>query len=221
MRYAQAVTRLALAAIVLAVGCGVTERPIFPSRDADAASRDPDEAPRDGGDGRNRDAAPAALPDAAGPPPYPDANFAWTETLPGQGTCRRARYVGSFGCLVSAGVVPLEIEGQIGFLLTGSEEEQTLQVADGMLSDLDGIFDATLDGRLDCNDRVFSGETSDGVAHALPSSTPSSMQGPTFRFAASFVARFDDQTLSMSGTWTMLNDLGGGCSGLWRAAAIP
>src|SRR4051794_11425184 len=31
-------------------------------------------------------------------PPQPDVDFVWTESLPGQGTCRAGRYAGSFDC---------------------------------------------------------------------------------------------------------------------------
>jgi hypothetical protein len=207
--------------IVFLAGCGVTEGRIFLGGDV-AGSDVPGVDAGGPTDAGPRDAGFAVL-DAEGPPPYPDATFDWVESLPGQGTCRRGRYVGSFGCLVSGGVVPIELEGQITFTLTGSEEEQTLHVVQGTVSDSTGIFEATLGGKLDCTQEVFTGETSDGVAYALPTEvTPVEMQGPPlFRFAASFVARFDDQTLSMAGTWTMVNDVGGGCGGLWRAAAVP
>lgn len=224
MRYASVVGRAGFLAIVLLAGCGVTEQRVFLGGGESQAGREPD-APRDGGtDARSPDdAGPLAPPDAEGPPPYPDAEFTWVETLQGQGTCRRGRYVGSFGCLVSGGVVPIELQGQLSFTLTGSEEEQTLHVIDGTVSDSTGIFDANLGGKLDCVEAVFTGETSNGVAHALPTDvTPIEKQGPPlFRFAASFVSRFDDQTLTMAGTWTMVNDVGGGCGGLWRAAAVP
>lgn len=223
VRYACGVRQAGLLAIVLLAGCGVTERRVFLGGAPDAGHAS--SSPRDDGGGPKPppDAGPPQPPDAAGPPPYPDAEFAWVETLEGQGTCRRGRYVGSFGCLVSGGVVPVELEGQLSFTLTGSEEEQTLHVVEGSVSDSTGIFDANLGGKLDCIDEVFTGETSDGVAHALPTDvTPIEMQGPPlFRFAASFVARFDAQTLTMAGTWTMVNDVGGGCGGLWRAAAVP
>ena len=223
VRYACAVGHAWLLAIVLLAGCGVTEGRVFLGGGPDAEHAP--KGPRDGGVDPHPpdDAGPAPPPDAEGPPPYPDAEFTWVESLAGQGTCRRGRYVGSFSCLVSGGVVPIELEGQVSFTLTGSEEEQTLHVMEGSVSDSTGIFDANLGGKLDCVDEVFTGETSDGVAHALPTDvTPIEKQGPPlFRFAASFVARFDDQTLTMAGTWTMINDVGGGCGGLWRAAAVP
>lgn len=212
----------ALLGVVLGA-CGVTEGQVFEPPDAaplvvpdapEDAGGDADPAPSDAG------SASSAMLDAA----RPDASFEWTETLPGQGTCRAGRYVGSFSCAVTAGAVPVALEGQVSFTLRGSEETQVLEVTEGTLSDLNGFFHAGFEGSLDCLTSVFSGDSVDGHFYLLPASQvpPGTVQPPFFGFAASFVGSFDSQALVITGTWSLGTDVGGGCVwGVWGVTAAP
>lgn len=218
-----------LALVVTLGACGVTEGQVFEPPDAA-----PLELDSPAGEDAGSDAAPpptpvaidadgttAAEPDAGA---RPDASFEWSETLPGQGTCRAGRYSGSFACAASAGTVPVAIEGQISFTLGGSEEVQVLHVSEGTLGDVYGFFEAELAGELNCLTSQFIGNSVNGRAYALPeSAVPAGVERlPLFGFSAAFFGKFDNQALFIAGNWSMMNDVGGGClGGLWHAIAVP
>lgn len=214
----------ALAAILgLCLGaCGVTEGQVFAHPDAAALAID--ETPPGDDAGTAIDAGstepPTVIVDAG---ERPDVSFEWSETLPGQGTCHPGRYVGTFGCAVTAGSLPVALEGQVSFTLAGSEETQMLVVTDGVLGDAQGFFRAGLQGRLNCLTRKFTGDSVNGRVYAFPASAlpPGTEQPPLFGFTAVFVGDYDDQALVIGGNWTMLNDGGGNCTGVWRVTAAP
>lgn len=158
-------------------------------------------------DPERRDASTEVQPDSdvdADPHLDPTVEFVWTETVPGQGTCKAGTYVGSFSCTGANGNV---VTGQILVTLAGSPEEQRLQVAAGAVKDLTGaIFNSGMTGMLDCQTRQFLGETADGM----------SAFGP---FTASLDGNFNDRDLSIEGTLLIDNAAKETCVGAFRISA--
>ena len=169
----------------------------------DAGSKTPDSAavpkPRDAG------------PDGAvavSPKPDPDLDpmvqFVWTETVPGQGTCKAGTYVGSFTCTSADGKV---VTGQVLITLAGSPEEQRLKVSAGAVKDLTGaLFNSGMSGMLDCQTRHFSGLTVNGTSPFGP-------------FAATLEADYNDRDLSIEGKLVMQNAAKETCDGTFRVSA--
>jgi hypothetical protein len=138
------------------------------------------------------------------------ATFDWTETLPGKGTCKSGRYVGGFECTMTGlGGLPVSISGEIAFTLTGSPEEQNLTVEDGALSGL--FFSAGLSGNLDCRQDSFAGLSDDGMLQA----------GGPGTFTAWLVGAFDDQSLGIEGSFSIVNDQNQTCAGTFGVQIAP
>jgi hypothetical protein len=151
----------------------------------------------------------------------PDARFEWTQSLPGRGTCRAGVYVGAFQCVTDG--LPVLITGQVTLTLAGSPESQLLTVLDGRVGDLAGeLFDADVEGELDCVDRHFHATTLGGIAYTVPQGTTPLPFVPAFQgFEASMFGALDDQELVVGGSWLLSYELGGRCIGTWHASAQP
>ena len=228
MRYvtpvAKAVFAVALAAGVLS-GCAGTERPLF---EAVVAATDPPpevtppvqvDAGPPGMEMRTLP-LPVATPqddEDAGPRPDPGldptAEFPWTESLPRAGTCRSGRYAGAFECVLEGELtgLPLSAAGEVAFTLTGSAEQQILTVEEGSLVG-PLISASTITGKLDCTTDTFEGLSEDGVA-----GNPF-FPGP---FASFLGGEFDDQALSITGNFAMVNEQGQTCTGMFSVSIAP
>src|SRR5262245_8079864 len=93
-----------------------------------------------------------------GPRRDPNVTFTWTQTLPGQGTCRQGQYIGQFTCVTDAdaasSLFPLPPSGQLAFTLEGAVEEQVLSITEGSVKDEFGLFFiGSLRGSLQCIDK--------------------------------------------------------------------
>lgn len=163
----------------------------------------------------------SAVPFDAGEPSAdagldPSVRFDWTETLPGQGTCSPAHYVGSFACTVEQPTGPAPLGGQIRLDLAGSAEGQ-LSIENGVLSDLSGLlFSSTLEGSLDCVAQRFDALTRDGIAFPI-----GGVLLPFRTFEAHLDGTFDEQTLEVRGDIVMTNDAGQVCIGTFQAGVAP
>ena len=231
MSYVTAVAKAGFAATLAAVvlcACAGTERPIFESV---IASVDPPEVkpPVTRDDARVPDdmemrTLPPPLMEVpfdddedGGPRPDPGldptAEFPWTQTLPGAGTCRSGRYAGAFDCIVTGELTgwPLSVTGELAFTLTGSAEQQILTVEEGSLQ---GPFlsASTITGKLDCTSDRFDALSTDGV-----------VGNPLFpdAFASFLMGTFNDQTLSIKGAFTTVNDDGQQCKGSFNVSIAP
>jgi hypothetical protein len=230
VRYVRAVAKAGFAATLAAVAlcaCAGTERPIFESV---VASVDPPEVrpPMGRADAgapdmemRTLPPPPMALPpdddEDAGSRPDPGldptAEFPWTQTLPGAGTCRSGRYAGAFDCIITGELTgwPLTVTGEVAFTLTGSAELQVLTVEEGSLQ---GPFlsASTITGQLDCMSDKFDALSTDGV-----------VGNPLFpdAFASFLMGTFDDQALSIEGAFTTVNDDGQQCKGIFNVSIAP
>jgi hypothetical protein len=145
----------------------------------------------------------------------PDVSFDWEQSLPGRGTCRAGVYVGTFQCVTDG--LPVLITGQVTLGFSGSSETQLLSVTDGSVGDLWGeLFNAGVQGELDCVEQEFSGTTVGGIAYdPLPF-------GPAAQgFDATMYGVYDDQELVVGGSWLLRYELGGRCTGTWIASAQP
>jgi hypothetical protein len=156
--------------------------------------------------------ASAPLERDAGLPPDEDLDesvtFVWTETLPGQGTCKAGRYAGSFTCRRADGLV---ISGQVIFTLVGSAEEQRLAVMTGAVRDLTGaVFNSDMEGELDCLKAKFDAVTINGRGF-LGLGT----------FEAALTGAFDDQMLSIEGNLHVVDQANQTCDGTFRVGATP
>jgi hypothetical protein len=210
------------------LSCAGTESPIFestalktPPDSLQPTVMPPPEGPVDAGrppdDGPTLPVPPLVQPDEddAGIPSIdpgldPKATFEWTETLPGKGTCKAGRYVGGFECTMTGlGGLPVSISGEIAFTLTGSPEEQSLTVEDGSLSGL--FFSAGLSGNLDCRQDNFAGLSDDGMLEA----------GGPGTFTAWLVGAYDDQSLGIEGSFSIVNDQNQSCRGSFGVQIAP
>lgn len=160
----------------------------------------------------------AELPDEdAGTEPDPDLDrsvrFDWQETLPGKGTCREGRYVGSFTCTMpegDAGTPSAPLSGQVVFTLAAVSEEQVLLISAGSVKDPIGIvFSADLVGSLRCTDNVFEAYTEDGSVIGLGT------------FEAALMGRFDPDELIIDGEFGLIDDSGQPCNGEFHVSAAP
>jgi hypothetical protein len=217
----------ALPFLAALLACTGTEHSVFqlgavkPPVSPPVARADAAVAPADAG---NRPRKPRPPEDDAGPgtpstpitPVGPDPGldptvmFGWKQSLPGQGTCKAGRYVGSFTCTVDPrapdagptfGVKTLS--GAVTFTLMGSPEEQVLTIAMGSLSGT--FFGGSLVGKLECIAKRFTGMTQDGIP----------------AFDAKLMGDFDDQSLVIEGSLMMMNMLGQTCEGTFRVSAAP
>lgn len=161
-----------------------------------------------GGSSAPPDALDAGV-DASGPDPGldPTVSFAWTETLPGAGTCRGGRYAGSFTCSAVELLVP--ITGEVTVLLSVAPEQQKLAVEEGTVK---GAFflAPTVQGGIDCPSRAFEGITVDGMDLFTQE-----------RFDASLSGTLDLDTLVIDGEFVMTNAAGQECRGTFRLGAAP
>lgn len=215
---------MALGVALVSSACAGTESPIFASK-VHPSSLPPqaDPAPPD-----KKDAAVAEPPPMTLPPPVtevededggvlvdpgldPTADFSWTQTLPGVGTCKAGRYVGGFECTMPGLTgFPLTVSGEVAFTLEGSPEEQTLVVKRGSIEG--SFFTApTMTGQLDCTRDRFNALSVDGIAILVASGT----------FAVALQGEFDAQTLGIEGAFSMVNDQGQTCEGTFRVGIAP
>jgi hypothetical protein len=162
--------------------------------------------------------------DAGGPDPGldPTVMFVWTETLPGQGTCRAGRYAGSFDCTVDETDfvgLPLSVSGQVAFSLEGSPEAQLLMITQGSIAG--AVFSSGMMGSLDCLDQRLLARTVNGQALQIggDAQNPFFLSFPTFD--AALLGDFDDQALVIEGTFNMVNQAKQTCSGTFRVSAAP
>jgi hypothetical protein len=154
-------------------------------------------------------------------PDKPDVDFVWTESLPGQGTCRAGRYSGSFDCVLDDDTfpIPLSFSGEIAFTLEGSPEAQRLMITDGALSGL--WLYSGMSGSLDCLKKTWDADSVDGSVLILDADpeNPFLIGFPSFN--AGLHGRFDDQDLVIDGTIAAVNERGDKCSGTLRVSAVP
>jgi hypothetical protein len=150
----------------------------------------------------------------------PTVTFAWKESLPGQGTCKAGRYVGSFTCTVEGKGVPdpaPTLSGAVTFTLSGSPEEQLLSIMEGSISG--PLYGGGLDGKLDCLAKHFAAMSVDGTAIVGQGKQNVLALFPAFN--ATLDGVFDDQALVISGSLMMVNDAGQMCRGQFHASATP
>jgi hypothetical protein len=167
---------------------------------------------------------PDAMDDDAGassdPDLDPNVTFVWTESLPGQGTCRAGVYAGSLDCQFPnpLGGLPFPLSGQIAFTLDGSTEEQHLSITEGSISG--ALFMSGMTGELDCIANHFQAAAVDGQSVTIGDQTnPFALAFPTFN--ASLQGEYDNQALVIAGKFAMVNEAGDMCSGTFRVSAAP
>ena len=209
---------------MMLVACTGTEHPIFlpiepfvaaPAPTPDAGRPEPpvlEDPPAALDAGPDLDAG--ANPD---PPLDRTVKFAWTETLPGKGTCRQGQYIGRFTCVTDAdaasSLFPLPPSGQLVFTLEGSVEEQILSITEGSVKDEFGLFFiGGLRGTLQCTDKQFQAVSVEGISYSLFG---------TSTFEATLEGEFDDQSLVIEGDFTMVDPEGQRCSGTFEVGAAP
>jgi hypothetical protein len=211
--------RAALCAVLLYSGCAGSEHQIFdplpPPRVSEVNPPNPAPVLDAGEPGEPEpspmDSGPLGPPDAGFPPDEDldeNVTFVWTETLPGQGTCKAGRYAGSFTCTRADMLV---ISGQVIFTLVGSAEEQRLSVMEGAVRDLTGaVFNSGMEGELDCLKAEFDAVTINGRGF-LGLGT----------FEATLTGAFDDQVLSITGDLHVVDQANVTCDGTFRVGASP
>ncbi|HEX7477658.1 MAG TPA: hypothetical protein VF331_07615 [Polyangiales bacterium] len=153
------------------------------------------------------------------------AKFSWTESLPGQGTCKAGKYTGTFMCdykqaTPDAGVVA-SVAGPVSLTLQKSMNGEFLEIADGQLN---GVamnvigFSSKLSGKLDCTTLKF---TAMAVMGVFGFGDPATGVLPVGTFQGSLSGGFDKQTLTLMGDWALSDASGGTCRGPWKASFTP
>jgi hypothetical protein len=225
-------TRAGLFGLLLAGACTGTEHAVFlqlPTRStvvsqpvhADAAPPSADAGRRDAGSHRVRQIEDDA---GSGPDPGldPNAVFAWKQSLPGQGTCKAGRYVGTFVCTIAGPDVanpPPMLSGAVTFTLVGSAEEQVLSITQGRVAG-PLFFSPGMTGKLDCIAKHFGATSLNGTLLAQDPQNPTATM-VLLGFNASLDGAFDDQALVIAGSYMMVNDQGQSCNGTFRASTTP
>jgi hypothetical protein len=198
--------------------CGGTEEAVF-RRIAD----DPLSSAQ-GGRSSVEQAATGVGGGGAEPSLDPNVTFVWSETLPGQGTCKPGIYSGQFSCdLEDANLVTslLSARGTVTFTLGPPTETQGLPITYG---DLGGpLFRGSLSGELDCATDRLGALSSDGQAIQLDGLMGAAASDfVSFRtFTASLEGELDRATLVIEGSFQMVNNAGETCVGSFSANASP
>jgi hypothetical protein len=152
-----------------------------------------------------------------------DAKFEWTESLPGQGTCKAGKYTGMFMCeyVPNGGMSGMGtmVSGPVTFELKESSNGEFLEIADGNLTGVaQGVFGFTsmLSGKLDCSTLEL---TADAVMGTYGFGDPKVF--PIGTFMGTLGGKFDQQNLTLSGDWSLTEMSGGVCKGPWMASFTP
>lgn len=158
----------------------------------------------------------------------PSTTFDWSQSLPGQGTCKPGKYTGTFTCTYTpagtpadagAGVGATVVSGPVTLELQKSMSGEFLEIANGQL---DGVaqgvigFTSKLSGKLDCTTLELTADAVDGVyGFGDPKLFPFGV------FQGGLTGALDTQTLVLSGNWALTEGSGGTCSGPWMASFTP
>jgi hypothetical protein len=199
---------------LLCAACAGTEQPIFEAVSADATHV-----------GLTPVAEPAQSNSALAPGSDldPNVNFAWSETLPGQGTCKPGIYGGVFSCALKNGNLVTQLlsaQGTVTFTLGAPNEERKLPISNGALGG--PLFRGTLGGLLDCSSDALMAMSADGQAIQLDGLMGPSEAFVTFpSFTAALAGKLDRSTLVIQGAFVMVNDSGETCNGTFTASASP
>jgi hypothetical protein len=146
----------------------------------------------------------------------PNLSFGWTDTLPGQGTCKPGKYTGMFTCTYGA----FPVTGPVTLEFTKSMDGEFLDLANGQLSGAAAGFygfKCSLKGRLDCSTLKFEASAINGVfGLGDPSTSPLGM------FDGTLSGKLDKQTLQLSGDWSLgITGDTTRCPGPWTADFTP
>lgn len=155
----------------------------------------------------------------------PTVDFPWKESLPGQGTCRKGRYIGSFRCTVDSEdpEQASTLSGALIFTLgtSGSPEEPALQIVQGQLSG-PWFFAPRLSGKLECISKHFSAIADTGLTLVGDGAGGSGTVPALYPTEdATLDGTFDDQSLVIQGAFVVMLSGAQTCTGTFRASATP
>lgn len=165
------------------------------------------------------------------PPPDPDVEFEWPETLPGgDDICQPGTYTGDFFCVANAAFllelmppedgVGIPVLGPVTLTFERSMDGEFLEIKRGLLEGLAleaWGFVAELEGRLDCNTLEFEATATSGIyGLGLPVGVPMGTFGGTLS------GTLNPMTRQLEGEWKLVDDFGvQGCNGPWTASHTP
>jgi hypothetical protein len=125
-----------------------------------------------GGSGASLDAGSANADAAQDPALNPFADFGWTQTIPGAGSCQAGTFNGNFSCTIDAVLSNETLEGSLSLRLKGATEAQLLSVGGGQLISWDEnmklIVTAPVTGTLDCNTQGLTSYVQPTPSEVMP-----------------------------------------------------
>lgn len=158
------------------------------------------------------------------------------------GDCMPGNYVGTFQCFYEGPLSPdpLEVIGVVSFALDRSANSEVLEIKDGLL---DGwgimFFFAYLNGELNCANGELSGSATEGFYNPIlkgcsgadgdqpgtnciisDKSDPGYMPWAV-TLEGSYAGSLDPSTDTISGSWSLVPDLGGSCDGTFTVTLMP
>lgn len=185
-----------------------------------------------------------ALVGAVTPPDNTNAAITFEDYVmpaPGGGDCKAGRYVGTFSCDYTGGLspTPFNVQGVVNFSLQTTANSEVLALQDGLLDGFGVVFFfAYLNGELDCGTGDFAGTATDGFYGVLKGCAGASTDIPgvncvitdksdpgyvpwTVTLTGSYMGTLDKPTNTITGTWSMVPDVGGSCDGSFTVTYTP
>ena len=180
-----------------------------------------------GGNDAGVDGATAGIDAAQDPVLNPFADFGWTETIPGAGSCQAGTFNGNFMCKIDAILSNEPLEGSLSLKLKGATEAQLLSVGGGQLIAWDQnmklIVTAPVTGTLDCNTQVLTSYVQPTPSEVMPADRQIAWLNLSSQPVVSGMLKgnLDPTQQTISGAFTLLFDQSPHCVGTFTVRLSP
>jgi hypothetical protein len=184
-------------------------------------------AAANGGGGSNADSGTPGSDAAQDPTLNPFANFGWTETIPGAGSCQAGTFNGNFSCKIDALLSMEPLEGSLSLKLKGSTEAQLLSIGGGQLIAWDQnmklIVTAPVTGTLDCNSQVLTSYVQPTPSEVMPADRQIAWLNLSAQPVVSGMLKgnLDPRQQTITGDFTLLFDQSPKCVGTFTVRLSP
>lgn len=179
-----------------------------------------------GGKDGGLDAAAPDIDTTQDPTLNPFADFGWTETIPGAGSCQAGTFNGNFTCTVDA-LTTEPLEGSLSLKLKGATEAQLLSVGGGQLIAWDEnmklIVTAPVTGTLDCNTQVLTSYVQPTPSEVMPIERELAWLNLSSQPVVTGMLKgsLDPRQQTISGDFTLLFDQSPKCVGTFTVRLSP
>lgn len=172
----------------------------------------------------------AAAPnnDAAQDPALnPFADFGWTETIPGAGSCQAGTFNGQFSCNIDSPLSSEPLVGSLSLKLKGATEAQLLSIGGGQLITWDEnmklIVTAPVTGTLDCTTQVLTSYVQPTTSEVMPVDRQLTWLNLSSQPTVSGMLKgdLDPTQQTISGQFTLLFDQSPHCVGTFTVRLSP